>query len=329
MRNPGLRRSVLLSRTLLSGAMLSVALWPAWGQGGQHSMGMGGMGGMRMGAGGHAPSGPGPARMSGMPGISRVPAPAGNSVRFYGTPPVAGGQRYGYANPQSSYSPQGQIRPSFELPGTSHPTFELPNNPLQTSPAKGIRHQYGFHNRANVIPFGYAAGFYPGYAGYPGYFDNGLGYGDDSAYSQAQGAPPQGMNSGEAGPGPAGGQQLPYQGSPYDGGEAQRAPYEPGDQTGAYGPGQGGPAGARSTRPENAQSSGPVTNGLEHPEITLIFNNGRPPETITSYALTRTTLFALNGTHQRQIPLSELNIPATVEKNQENGVDFSVPGTPN
>jgi hypothetical protein len=317
MRNPELRKPGLRRSVLLSGALLSAAVWPAWGQGGQHSMGMG------MGAGAHISSvrtGT-PVRMSGMPGISRVPAPAGNSVRFYGAPPVAGGQRYGFAGPQSSFSPYGQTRPTFELPGTSHPTFELPNNPRQTSPAKGIRHQYGYHHR-NVFPYGYPlgyAGFYPGYAGYPGYFDSGLGYGDDSAYSQAQGAPPQGMNGPEGGP-----QQVPYAGSPYDGGEAQRAPYAPGDQSGAYGPGLGGPAPAPSV-----QSSGPVTNGLEHPEITLIFNNGRPPETITSYALTRTTLFALSGTHQRQIPLSELNIPATVEKNQENGVEFSVPGTPN
>src|ERR1700758_448308 len=167
MRNPELRKPGLRRSVLLSGALLSAALWPAWGQGGQHSMGIGGMGGMRMGAGGHAPSGPGPVRMSGMPGISRVPAPAGNSVHFYGPPPVTGGQRYGFAGPQSSFSPYGQTRPTFELPGTAHPTFELPNNPLQTSPAKGIHHQYGYRHK-NVFPYGYPlgyAGFYPGYAG--------------------------------------------------------------------------------------------------------------------------------------------------------------------
>lgn len=236
----------------------------------------------------------------------------------HGQPPsgYSGARSYGYSQ-NSSRNPYGAPRPSFELPGTSHPTIELPDNPLQPSPAKGSRHQYGY--RAGAIPWGYDAGFYPGYV------NTGLPYGvpygydqqldsqtqlDNQTQSEPQAARPpynadQNQNQGQA-------YAMPEGAPPDEGLPARRAPY--------------GAQGNPSAPPVN---TGPVTDGLEHPEITLIFNNGRPPQKIQSYALTSTTLFALDGSHQRKIPLSELDVPATVEKNRENGVEFSVPGTPN
>jgi hypothetical protein len=56
----------------------------------------------------------------------------------------------------------------------------------------------------------------------------------------------------------------------------------------------------------------------------VIFRNGRAPEQIHNYLLTRTTLTVLDQPY-RQIPLDQIDIAATVETNRKAGVDFSVP----
>ena len=58
--------------------------------------------------------------------------------------------------------------------------------------------------------------------------------------------------------------------------------------------------------------------------VTLVFKDGRPPEKIYNYALTRTMLYVADGKHQ-QIPISELNLAATKQVNQQNGVNFQLP----
>jgi hypothetical protein len=62
--------------------------------------------------------------------------------------------------------------------------------------------------------------------------------------------------------------------------------------------------------------------------VTLIFKDGRPPEQITSYLATRSTLTVINGRRHREIPLAELDLPATRKANLETGVTFDVPSTP-
>jgi hypothetical protein len=61
------------------------------------------------------------------------------------------------------------------------------------------------------------------------------------------------------------------------------------------------------------------------PATVLIFKDGRPPEKVHNYALTGSTLYALDGDLRREIPLALLNVPATVETNRAAGVDFSLP----
>jgi hypothetical protein len=61
------------------------------------------------------------------------------------------------------------------------------------------------------------------------------------------------------------------------------------------------------------------------PATTLIFKDGRPSAQVHNYALTGSTLYALDGESHQEIPLSEINIPATVEANQKAGVDFALP----
>jgi hypothetical protein len=105
--------------------------------------------------------------------------------------------------------------------------------------------------------------------------------------------------------------------------------------SGAPGP-QGQPNGAPSFRPPyqgSPESSfqgpplGPSQAAPVHaqPTTVLIFKDGRPPEKVHNYALTGSTLYALDGDLRREIPLALLNVPATVETNRAAGVDFSLP----
>ncbi|MGI8773074.1 MAG: hypothetical protein ACR2JE_16750 [Acidobacteriaceae bacterium] len=310
MRNAAYRRTFMRANAWLCTAVALTfgsfyLTFGAWGQVNSSA-----------GAGHGAAAGPG-AHSSGMGSHSSGVHSSGGFGNGHASHGYSGARSYGYSQ-NSSQNPYGPPRPSFELPGTSHPTIELPGNPLQTSPAKGSRHQYGYR-AGSTLPWGYDSGFYPGYVNTGVPYGVPYGYDDEQLDTQAQGAPQEGSpayDQGQRQPyaspenAPPEGQEPPYGGSAY--GEAGRPPY-------------GAPSYANAA-PEN---TGPVTDGLEHPELTLIFNNGRPPQKIKSYAVTKTTLFALEGSHQRRIPISELDVPATVEKNRENGVEFSVPGTPN
>lgn len=59
--------------------------------------------------------------------------------------------------------------------------------------------------------------------------------------------------------------------------------------------------------------------------VTLIFRDGHKIE-ITNYAIVGGTLFDLTPDHLRKkIPLSELDLPATVKANDDRGVEFQLP----
>lgn len=62
------------------------------------------------------------------------------------------------------------------------------------------------------------------------------------------------------------------------------------------------------------------------PVTTLIFSNGKPKMTVRNYVLTSTTLYVFDSGARIQIPLSEIDLPATVQANRSAGVDFSLPG---
>ena len=61
------------------------------------------------------------------------------------------------------------------------------------------------------------------------------------------------------------------------------------------------------------------------PATTLIFRDGRPPQLVHNYALTASTLYALDNDSRQEIPLSMLNVPATVDANRAAGVEFALP----
>jgi hypothetical protein len=59
--------------------------------------------------------------------------------------------------------------------------------------------------------------------------------------------------------------------------------------------------------------------------VTLVFKDGRPPEQIHNYLLTRTTLYVRDQQHHRDIPLDQLDLAATQKVNHDAGVDFQLP----
>jgi hypothetical protein len=61
--------------------------------------------------------------------------------------------------------------------------------------------------------------------------------------------------------------------------------------------------------------------------VTLVFKDGRPPEQIHNYVLTRTTLY-VGDQHHRDIPTDQLDLVATAKVNRDAGVDFHLPGVP-
>lgn len=154
------------------------------------------------------------------------------------------------------------------------------------------------------------------YAGYPwlsfGYGAP-LGYGMSYASDSDDTAAPMPSQQAEESPVDYGPEPRGPQGPPEvaeTGASAFRPPYQ-GSYQGSYqGPYPGPPLAA----PVHAQ-----------PTTVLIFKDGRPPEKVHNYALTGSTLYALDGDMNREIPLALLNVPATVETNRAAGVDFALP----
>jgi hypothetical protein len=59
--------------------------------------------------------------------------------------------------------------------------------------------------------------------------------------------------------------------------------------------------------------------------VILIYKDGRPPEQIQNYLATRSTLTILDGGRRRTVPLSDLDLTATIRANRQTGVDFRLP----
>jgi hypothetical protein len=129
----------------------------------------------------------------------------------------------------------------------------------------------------------------------PGWLNSGFydyGYGNDSGDQQQAAAPPPDAY-------------------------AQPGPPPPDDQAYAQIP-------ARPTYQGGASASPDLQ---EQPQITLIFKDGRPQQVVQNYAVTRTTLYVLDGSRRREIPLDQLDLPQTEKTNLDAGVDFEIPAT--
>ncbi len=105
----------------------------------------------------------------------------------------------------------------------------------------------------------------------------------------------------------------------YDGSDAQPPYPEPPPY-----PEQPGPFAAAEPTAEAAR---PAPAPANEEAVTLIFKDGRPPEQIHNYVLTRTTLF-VRDQQRRAIPTDQLDLVATAKANRDAGVDFQLPEAP-
>jgi hypothetical protein len=129
---------------------------------------------------------------------------------------------------------------------------------------------------------------------------------------------------------------VPYGGLPYDNGQEDTGGPQPVPQQADYGdqpPADYAPEPPAPQLADNAPLTfrpsyqGQADNApvSAQPATTLIFKDGRPPVQVHNYALTANTLYALDGDSRKEIPLSLLNLQATVEANRAAGVDFALP----
>nr|AYC79477.1 hypothetical protein [uncultured bacterium] len=82
-----------------------------------------------------------------------------------------------------------------------------------------------------------------------------------------------------------------------------------------------------------ASQANPQSTPSELPPTILVFRDGHREE-VPQYAIVGSTIYAngdywQSGHWTKDIQLSALNIPATVQANHENGVRFILPSAPN
>lgn len=119
-------------------------------------------------------------------------------------------------------------------------------------------------------------------------------------------------------PGPAYGEPGPQYGAPAQNGYASPQAYPP-DNTDRY------QTGAAPRQPYTGES---LPAAAPQQAVTLIFNNGQQPETIQNYMLTANTLTVLDGGY-KQIPVAQIDIPATEAANRAQGLHFQLPHATN
>ncbi len=178
-----------------------------------------------------------------------------------------------------------------------------------------------YYNGFNGLPYAYNYGVYPYYPYYIDPWLFGPDWNDDSDQSAQNDyggnvpAPyPDYGESAYAEPGPEYDQPAPQ-------GYAQQQPYpQNGDESYL-------PQPAPSSSPRQPYTGGSTAPGPQQ-ALTLIFNNGRPPETVYNYMLTASTLTVLDAQYQ-QIPVSQIDLPATVSANRAQGTNFQVPNATN
>jgi len=78
-------------------------------------------------------------------------------------------------------------------------------------------------------------------------------------------------------------------------------------------------------QPRSYNSASPAVSSMS-PATILVFKDGHTSE-VHNYAIIGTTVWNLSEQTARKIPLSELDLDATVKANDERGVTFKVPGS--
>lgn len=262
-------------------------------------------GGGHMGFSGHAGFSGGHAGFSGF----RAPAPRGGQAFRAGLARPGVG-RYAGLHPFGGTRPFGS---STGLRGWN------PRNPVTRGHYPGGDRNRGRFRGRYISSYAYAYA-YPYYSYWPwldAYDPYLFDFGDNADDSDTSNVPPSSEDQSQgAQAGPSTGQDK----GPYPGGDYGPPP------PGYYPP---YPSYAPLPRPPYQPSSAapaPLPAPATEQAVTLVFKDGRPPEQIHNYVLTRTMLYVQDG-HHRSIPLDQLDLVATGKVNEEAGVDFSVPGS--
>lgn len=275
-------------------------------------------------------------------------APAGPpSSSFHGTIAPSHGSftssapvHYGYGGGSLAHAPTSYPS-SMRLitPGVRYPARAPIIRPTFYHPPHGVTITHNFYiHTYPVYPYAYA---YPTYVyGYlpADMVDDSFNNYENSQPAQPEPAPdygsayPQPMPQSEYGypqpvPQPEYGYPQPVPQPAYGYPQPQPVPegayaYPPTPQGNAVPPGYEAIPQPMPAAPQMQYVPGSATT------VILIYKDGRPPEEIQNYLATRTTLTVLDGGRRREIPLSDLNIPATVSANRQTGVDFQLPSAP-
>jgi hypothetical protein len=75
------------------------------------------------------------------------------------------------------------------------------------------------------------------------------------------------------------------------------------------------------------EPSAAATSVADQPETVLVFKDGHQVE-VANYAIVGSTLYDLTEGHRHKIALSELNLDATAQLNEDRGIDFQLPAGP-
>ncbi len=208
-----------------------------------------------------------------------------------------GGFRSGYAAGGSAYAPrygaQGRVLSGGLGVSGARPAFYG-----RGWDRRRYGHRYGVaYGYGAPLDYGWLDANDPGYDGDDGSYD--VGPYDDGSGVAAEGY----------------GQAPPYDEQPS--GDEQPIPYQ-------------GPYPPENAEPAPVASAPTVVAApalYDNDAVTLVFKDGRAPEKIHNYALTRTTLYVTDG-RRREIPVAALDMAATEKVNRAAGLSFQLPVTP-
>ncbi|HET6206599.1 MAG TPA: hypothetical protein VFD98_07300 [Terracidiphilus sp.] len=244
---------------------------------------------------------PAPAPYRYVPGNRYAPGttPSTNHIARPGAP-VTSSPRMPYQNrmPYTAYNrPRAPYHPSS---GGDHNNWNH-NGGYHNGGYHSGWHHGGYHYHVGLyfwagVPLWYGWGYpyLPAYMYYPGYY----GYGP--SYDDSTGQPYSDPSAGPYNP-------------PPDSSEPEAPP--------AYTPWPySSPAPSTSSEPPSAAAL------TENAPVTVVFKDGRPPELIHNYLITPTTLSVLDQ-RRRDIPVDQIDLPATAAVNREAGIEFTLPGS--
>jgi hypothetical protein len=223
-------------------------------------------------------------------------ASMGSGSHFGGVRSGSGMSR-GFSAPQRSFSGRSFSGQSF----ARQPSFSARGNAFNGSRGAGLRagnrsrgsgfRNFGFRNRRLIYPWSYPWGY--------GFYDPDWWWNSDSGLSQDQNYSDDRAYADQMNQQSLEEQQMRQQG----------------DQD-LY---------ARSA-PPHSQSEDPAPAEMI-PATVLVFRDQRKEE-IHNYAIVGETLWSFSPQRTEKIPLSDLDIAATSKANQERGVDFHLPDSP-